>query len=171
MGEWLEKKFSLQMRTVPAVLSILIVVTGFVNINYYFPYTYIYYNNLVGGITGAQRIFSENDTTDYWAISYREGLNWINLHAEPNSKIYVPVASWLVEIPQRIWIRQDIKVITEENADSVLLQKEPVYVMFINRPGYNNKYAEELRNSNQIPEYQQIVAGKTYYVHLQNSSR
>jgi hypothetical protein len=115
---------------------------------------------LVGGITGAEKIFSENDTTDYWGISYREGLEWINAHAEQNSKIYVPVASWLVEIPAKIWIRQDISVVNGENTDSVWVQENPVYVMFINRPGYYNNIVERILIGNQKPVFQRIVSGK-----------
>lgn len=159
-GTWIEKWFVNIYKIAPYIIGILIVGIGFLNFKNYFPYTYIYYNQLFGGITGAARYFSENDTTDYWAVSYREGLNWINIHAEPNSSIYVPVASWLVEIPEKIWIRKDLKVINNENSDSVKVQSNSVYVMFINRPGYYNSIAADLRRSNQLPVYQSVVAGK-----------
>jgi hypothetical protein len=42
------------------------------------PYQSSYFNALVGGVEGA----SENYDTDYWASSYKEAAEWINLRAE-----------------------------------------------------------------------------------------
>jgi hypothetical protein len=159
-ADWLKAKFVLSPKIVSVLLGLLIIILGFANFKNYYPYTYIYYNQLTGGITGAERFFSDNDTTDYWGISYREGLNWINTHAEPNSQVYVPVASWLVEIPAKIWVRPDIAITKGENADSVWVQENPVYVMFINRPGYYNNIIEEILAKNLQPVYQRDVAGK-----------
>jgi uncharacterized membrane protein len=158
--EWIKNKINPTSRVLPSILGLMIVSAGMFNYSNYYPYTYVYYNHLVGGITGAEKIFSENDTTDYWGISYREGLEWINAHAEQNSKIYVPVASWLVEIPAKIWMRQDLSVVNGENTDSVWVQENPVYVMFINRPGYYNNIVERILIGNQKPVFQRIVSGK-----------
>ena len=42
------------------------------------PYEYIYFNRLVNGLAGVQDKFE----TDYWGLSMREGMEWINNHAE-----------------------------------------------------------------------------------------
>jgi hypothetical protein len=157
---WLKNKSILQFKIVPFLLGTIILVAGLINFNNYFPYTYIYYNQIVGGIHGADRIFSENDTTDYWAVSYREGIKWLNANAEPESKLYVPVASWLVEIPAKIWIRPDIHIITGENSDSIYFQQKSVYVMFINRPGYYNTIIETILKEKSKPVFVRTVAGK-----------
>lgn len=125
-------------------ISVCLVVTSLINHKNYFPYTYIYYNRLVGGLSGASRIFSQNDTTDYWGVSYKEGLQWINTNVERDTFLYVPVAGWLVDIPSKIWMRSDIKLISEDESDSVFFKDNFVYVMFINRPGYYNDIVNKI---------------------------
>jgi hypothetical protein len=49
------------------------------------PYEYIYYNSLAGGVSGAFR----NYETDYWGLSYKEDIEYVNQVAESNSVIYV----------------------------------------------------------------------------------
>lgn len=136
--DWMKTKRINLYKVVTVCISIFLVSTAVINFKIYFPYSYIYYNRIVGGLSGAGRFFSKNDTTDYWGVSYREGLRWIEKNAEENSYLYVPVAGWLVEIPSRIWLRPDIKFISEAESDSVFLQTNRVYIMFINRPGYYN---------------------------------
>jgi hypothetical protein len=46
------------------------------------PYQSSYFNAVVGGVEGA----SENYDTDYWASSYKEAAEWINLRAEEAGK-------------------------------------------------------------------------------------
>jgi hypothetical protein len=41
------------------------------------PYEYIYFNELVGGLKGADGRYE----TDYWGLSMREGMEWINREA------------------------------------------------------------------------------------------
>ena len=49
------------------------------------PYEYIYFNRLSGGLPGAEGRYE----TDYWALSYREGMEWLNRHAPRNARIAV----------------------------------------------------------------------------------
>jgi hypothetical protein len=48
------------------------------------PYEYIYYNQLVGGIRGAQH----NYEMDYWATSYREVVLWLNEYAPRHATLW-----------------------------------------------------------------------------------
>jgi hypothetical protein len=61
----------------------------------YFPYESTYYNLLAGGLRGAQAL-KLKDSTDYGASSYREGIDWINDHADPGSFLVVPKGSHLI---------------------------------------------------------------------------
>ena len=146
-------------RIVPILATIVILTTGFLNYKMYFPYTYIYYNQFVGGLPGAGHFFSGNDATDYWAVSYREGLEWIDSHSEKDAKLYVPVAGWLVEIPRRIWLRPDIELIPEEESDSIFSDTNHVYLMFINRPGYYNDIVKRILSEGNQPVFIRTVAG------------
>jgi hypothetical protein len=48
-----------------------------------YPYEYIYYNSLTGGVSGAYRKFE----LDYWATSFRESVTYIDQNAEPKTRI------------------------------------------------------------------------------------
>ena len=54
------------------------------------PYEYVYFNRLSGGLAGQYRKFE----TDYWSISYREGLEWVLKElAPPDARRRLRVAS------------------------------------------------------------------------------
>jgi hypothetical protein len=67
-----------------ALLLFLIVLPGlYANIALY-PYQYIYYNQLAGGLRGAYRVYE----LDYWNLAFREAQDYINQHAGENANIY-----------------------------------------------------------------------------------
>lgn len=76
----------LERRWVQALVILLAVAPGIYSIIRFHPYQYTYYNQLVGGVRGAEGRYE----LDYWCTSYRELVGWLNLHAPPNSK----VAAW-----------------------------------------------------------------------------
>jgi hypothetical protein len=49
------------------------------------PYEYIYFNRVSGGLAKAHGRYE----TDYWALSTREGMEWINNNASDNAKVVV----------------------------------------------------------------------------------
>jgi hypothetical protein len=65
------------------------------------PYEYIYFNRLVGG---GQRAASARFETDYWGLSYKEGLDWLRDHypAQPGR---VTVANCSIDFLTSYWIR------------------------------------------------------------------
>jgi hypothetical protein len=72
----------------PAVrggLAVLALVPGLVGIVRLHPYEYIYYNDLVGGVRGADGEFE----TDYWCTAFRRAMEYVNIAAGPNSRIGV----------------------------------------------------------------------------------
>jgi hypothetical protein len=123
----------------------------------YFPYEYIYYNHLVGGLQGAQQFFGKEEATDYWAVSYREGMQWVNQHAGQGAKLNVPLAGYLVDETRRIWLRPDIQLLPEKT-DPSQLEKGEAYVMFILRPGFYRPISKDLIQADQ-PVHQVVVDG------------
>ena len=106
------------------------------------PYQYIYYNSLVGGLPGAAERFGISEATDYWAVSYRQGLNWLNDHTIGKINLYVPIADWLVRIPRKIWLRPGIELIHKAQAGDMLEQQLPFYVMIVNNPFFYDEISE-----------------------------
>lgn len=66
-------------------LVLLILVPGLVSNVALYPYEYIYYNSLVGGVDGAQGSYE----LDYWCTSLRETIVHLNQIASPNSSVYI----------------------------------------------------------------------------------
>jgi 4-amino-4-deoxy-L-arabinose transferase-like glycosyltransferase len=73
----------------PAALRIAaiaaILLPGVVSILNLHPYEYVYYNELVGGVSGAFRHYE----LDYWATSYREAIERLNQVAPPAATVAV----------------------------------------------------------------------------------
>jgi 4-amino-4-deoxy-L-arabinose transferase-like glycosyltransferase len=127
----------------------------------YFPYDYLYYNSLVGGLGGAQRISS--DATDYWGGSYRSGVQWLNYNAERDAQVHVAIAPWIVKLTSPIWLRSDMGLIEEPVVRLKVEQGYPVYVMFITRPAWYNSMAVYV-TQNLKPVHQIAVDGATSLV-------
>jgi hypothetical protein len=66
------------------------------------PYQYIYYNSLVGGVAGA----SSNYEMDYWGLSYKEGIEYINQVAPKNAT----VSFWGIYYLFSSYARHDLKI-------------------------------------------------------------
>jgi len=58
-----------------SLISILLLLPGFIGIIHYHPYQYTYYNFFAGGVSGAFR----NYETDYWLTCYDEALHWFEV--------------------------------------------------------------------------------------------
>ena len=50
-----------------------------------YPYEYIYYNQLAGGIRGAYRVYE----LDYWTLAFKEAQTFVNQNAGENANIFV----------------------------------------------------------------------------------
>lgn len=48
-----------------------------------YPYEYIYFNRIAEGLTKAAKYYE----TDYWGLSMREGMEWINNNASPDARV------------------------------------------------------------------------------------
>jgi hypothetical protein len=108
-----------------------------ITINYQ-SFSYLYYNSIVGGLSGGDEKYKEIEATDYWASSYRQGMNWINGYAESGAELVTPIAPWIVEITAPIWLRSDIQLKTYPTMDTLKVESglQPTYIMFITRKGF-----------------------------------
>jgi Dolichyl-phosphate-mannose-protein mannosyltransferase len=67
------------------------------------PYEYIYFNRLVGG---GEKAAAKRFDTDYWGLSYKEGLAWLKEHYPVGARP-VRVANCSSEFLTSYWIRED----------------------------------------------------------------
>lgn len=122
------------------------------------PWQLAYWNPLAGGLSGArERGFPQ--AGDYWASSYRQGMTWINAHAEQGAALAVPIAEHTVRIAAPVRLRRDIDLLhiapaghpgLETNAAHILgtaALMRPVYVMFILRDDWENPLTMELQRT------------------------
>jgi hypothetical protein len=93
-------------------LVTLCLIPGVIGIIHLYPYEYIYYNQFIGGVRGAQGRFE----LDYWGTSYREAADYINEIAPVDALVWVEGPSHLFEL----YARPDLKVFSDhenERAD------------------------------------------------------
>lgn len=100
----------------PAVL--LVVLSGIIPIFQYHPYEYTYFNSLAGGVSGA----SDRYELDYWCISYREAMAFINSTAPSGASILVLGP----DEAAREFAREDLNVVAEAASIFVLESGETV---------------------------------------------
>jgi hypothetical protein len=121
------------------LLLLLIILPGlYANITLY-PYQYIYYNQLVGGVSGAYRVFE----LDYWSLAFKEAQTYINQTAGVNANIFVgdskPSAQTFARPDlifnayggrRRNWEKYDFIIVsTAENSDEKFAQFPTVFVV------------------------------------------
>jgi hypothetical protein len=134
------------------LILFLILLPGlYANVQLY-PYQYIYYNQLAGGIRGAYRVFE----LDYWNLAFREAIAYVNETAGANANIFVgeekPAADPWVRpdlilnafgARRRNWDRYDyIIVSTAQNSDEIfaglptvfVVEREGVPLVYVKRP-------------------------------------
>ncbi len=73
-------------------LSALVLNAGIVGIHLFrlHPYEYAYFNELTGGLKGAQGNFE----TDYWGASFKEAVDWLQRHeTQDSNRIYTVTGS------------------------------------------------------------------------------
>jgi hypothetical protein len=108
----------------------------------YDPYEHLHYNSLVGGLWGAHSQYRFPEATDYWASSYRQGMEWINTNAPRNAVLYTPIADWVVNLTAPIWLRKDIGIVSAPALRETLASGRAGYVMFVTRTNWYNSIAK-----------------------------
>jgi hypothetical protein len=122
----------------------------------YHPHETAYFNRLAGGLAGAARRFPQ--ATDYWGSSYRQGLEWLNRNADPESALYVPVHPHIVALVRGHWLRHRLRLIEREDYEPALASGRPVYVMFVTRSEFYDEIAQECVRTRR-PVYEIVVDG------------
>jgi len=92
------------------------------------PFNLPYYNFLIGGLSGAQER-GLAQSTDYWGSSYREGVKWLNAHADPNADVYVGVGQHMLQPLAPVWLRPDLHFRLMPEIE----QSKIAYVMYVTR--------------------------------------
>ena len=84
------------------------------------PYEYIYFNQIVGGLYGANNLYE----TEYWGLSMREAIEWINQKAKPNEQVIIagPLHS------AQAFARPDLKLIPHDKKEKGNLIKPYYYL-------------------------------------------
>ncbi len=120
-------------------LPMILLVANMVQINLsFYPFLHLYYNALTGGLSGARQGWLGMEAGDYWASSYRQGMEWLSQNAPAGSVVHAMSAGWIVDISAPVFLRPDIQVMPVEHLPdfSVLDRSEkPVYLMFALRGG------------------------------------
>jgi hypothetical protein len=122
----------------------------------YHPYQYIYFNSLAGGLHGARTRLNIPGATDYWAVSYRQGIKWLNDNAESEAKVSAPIAQWSFKLVAPLWMRPDLGYISRKRVDEYLADGDTVYLMYITREGFYTPLIRDCRENHSI-EHRIIV--------------
>lgn len=136
-----------------ALVVLLIISNTYLNFMDFGLYQHIYFNRTTGGLAGGKELFGAAEATDYWAISYRQGMEWLNQNAPLNSVLHLPVGGHLVDLTAPLWLRPDIRLIGEESLTQERSEGRAVYIMMVTRPDFYNSVAEICINE-RTPEYQ-----------------
>jgi hypothetical protein len=122
-----------------ALITFVIVLPGLFNIISLHPYSYVYYNSFVGGLSGANNRFE----LDYYGTSLKETTKYLNTTAKKDARVLVTAPIHLVQP----YARKDIKLTTSPAHDSIANYD---YVVYLNR----FKFASYLQ---EFPEIFQVT--------------
>jgi hypothetical protein len=130
------------------------------------PNELVFYNSLVGGLSGAQQI-GLPQSTDYWGSSYRQGMRWLNANAEKDSLLIIGVGEHIVEYTEKIWLRSDIQFIpvlgkkADELYDIIRTNSGEVYLMYITRSEMFPDFIKDIEKRERKPIFEIVVDGGT----------
>jgi hypothetical protein len=145
-GKWLPVLAGVPAK---AALAALLLLPGAWTLVRTHPFQIAYWNAFAGGTAGA---YAKNlpQAGDYWGMSYRLGLEWLNDNAPPDSALAVPVVEHAVRLVAAERLREDIfllpvttpfspRIAPERLARTrELARQRPVYVMFVERRDWAN---------------------------------
>lgn len=97
------------------------------------PYEYIYFNRISGGLPKAYNQYE----TDYWGLSMREAMEWINNNGQPNITV---VSSHPLRL-SKTFANPEIKVIDYKEFDETK-NSPPFYYLAMPRWDYQDKFYE-----------------------------
>jgi hypothetical protein len=137
-ARWLMSRMHTSQWVTQAGIIFVITVNLLFILYRFYPYQHIYYNLFTGGLAGARDRFLGSEATDYWAATYREGMDWLNLHAPPRSYVHALIADWVVTMSAPVLLRSDLQLVPVGKLPDFGEMKAspiPYYLMFITRDG------------------------------------
>jgi hypothetical protein len=99
------------------------------------PYQYLYYNRLSGGLASANGRYE----TDYWGLSVREAIGWLNENAPTGSKIVVTGPLFAAEIFADP--RKAFRIVHLDDFEEGV-EPNPDFYLGLHRSGYPALFAE-----------------------------
>ncbi|HEY9637971.1 MAG TPA: hypothetical protein V6D14_31550 [Coleofasciculaceae cyanobacterium] len=92
---WIYQKLSKNSFKIIAVtfLTVVFVAIAFDMVAFH-PYQYAYFNRVSGGLKHAKGVYD----TEYWGLSLREGMEWINKNAQPGTSVLVGGFTYSAEL-------------------------------------------------------------------------
>ena len=156
--EWIAQRKKLLRYPSMVIIILAVSFSTILNFKNFGDYQYIYFNSLSGGLPGGARLFGAAESTDYWAVSYRQGIQWLNENAPKDAVVHVPVGGHLVDLTGPLWLRSDIQVIGEELLTQQKEAGHAVYIMMVTRSDFYNSVAETCIIDRTL-EYQILVEG------------
>jgi hypothetical protein len=124
-----------RLKSIALALAIL---PGVFAIAWLRPYEYAYYNSFIGGMDGAVRQFE----TDYWGISFKEAMEYVNAVAPPQSRILILSGPDETAV---YYARPDLQIVTEENDPTP--REKYNYVLILTR---KNQGEQRCKNSETV---------------------
>lgn len=119
----------------------------FQNLSYH-PYQTSYFNELIGGIKGANGKFD----IEFWASSYKQALKYLNNNTPYNSVITIPMAPDIAQL----YLRPDLTTyLNQKNLAGVqsLVYSQSDYVVILNRQSFFEWYGIYPYIENRKPVY------------------
>lgn len=120
---WLYEKLPTQKIRLLAVicLAILFAQIGFDMITLH-PYEYIYFDRFMGGLRGAQHRYE----TDYWGLSMREGIEWINKNSGAGTNVVVGGPFYYAV---KLFADPDLTIIQYDHFKKAMISTESFYYL------------------------------------------
>lgn len=144
------ERFGGAKQWLPIGLLALLLLPGLVVTVASHPFQIVYWNLFAGGFTGA-RAKNLPQTSDYWGMSYRLGLEWLAENAEKDAFLAVPVVEHAVRLVAPLRLRPDLTLLPVTTpvspriaperlaATRELARRRTVYVMFVERRDWANE--------------------------------
>lgn len=136
--DWVSQKSRVSMRILQWLVAGVIGINLLLAHSHFYPYQHLYYNTFTGGMAGAKNLFLGSEATDYWATTYRAGMNWLNTHAPQQAYLHTFIADWVVELSAPALLRPDLQLVPMgalPDFSAMRVSPIPYYLMFITRDG------------------------------------
>lgn len=152
-------------RWIQAMTALCLIAPGAWQVARSHPFQLAYWNSLTGGLAGA-REQGRAQASDYWGLSYRLGMEWLNANAEPGSYLAVPIVEHAARLVAPERLRPDLPILplttpfsphiegSRLRRTAELALRRPVYVMFVPRRDWTNTLmADCLRRLRPVAEW------------------